>query len=62
MPVVVHKEGPFYVAECPEVGMVSQGETFEEAVANLEEATELNLEEFRGHSTGRQANARLRPQ
>jgi predicted RNase H-like HicB family nuclease len=35
-----------YVAECPEVGTVSQGYTIEEAVANLKEATELYLEEF----------------
>jgi hypothetical protein len=32
-----------YVAECPEVGTVSQGETIEEAVINLKEATELYL-------------------
>lgn len=43
---VLHKEGPLYVAECPEVGTVSQGETVEVAVANLREATELYLEEF----------------
>jgi predicted RNase H-like HicB family nuclease len=43
---VVHKEGDLYVAECPEVGTVSQGSTVEEAVANLKEATELYLEEF----------------
>ena len=43
---VVHKEENLYVAECPEVGTVSQGETIEEAVANLKEATELYLEEF----------------
>lgn len=43
---VVHKEGSLYVAECPEVGTVSQGPTVEEAVANLKEATELYLEEF----------------
>ena len=43
---VVHKEGALYVADCPEVGTVSQGETIEEAVANLKEATELYLEEF----------------
>ncbi|MCK5660635.1 MAG: type II toxin-antitoxin system HicB family antitoxin [Methanosarcinales archaeon] len=35
-----------YVAECPEVGTVSQGNTIEEAVENLKEATELYLEEF----------------
>ena len=43
---VLHKEEDMYVAECPEVGTVSQGETIEEAIANLKEATELYLEEF----------------
>ena len=43
---VLHKEEDLYVAECPEVGTVSQGHTIEEAVANLREATELYLEEF----------------
>ena len=46
---VLHKEGDIYVAECPEVGTVSQGYTVEEAVANLKEATELYLEEFLEH-------------
>ncbi|MBV6452678.1 MAG: hypothetical protein MHPDNHAH_03440 [Anaerolineales bacterium] len=43
---VIHKEDDWYVADCPEVGTVSQGQTIEEAVANLKEATELYLEEF----------------
>jgi predicted RNase H-like HicB family nuclease len=43
---ILHKEEDLYVAECPEVGTVSQGYTVEEAVANLKEATELYLEEF----------------
>jgi predicted RNase H-like HicB family nuclease len=43
---VLHKEDDLYVAECPEVGTVSQGYTIEEAMANLQEATELYLEEF----------------
>jgi len=43
---IIHKEGNLYVAECPEVGTVSQGHTVKEAVANLKEATELYLEEF----------------
>jgi predicted RNase H-like HicB family nuclease len=43
---ILHKEDDLYVAECPEVGTVSQGSTAEEAVAHLEEATELYLEEF----------------
>jgi predicted RNase H-like HicB family nuclease len=43
---VLHLEEDLYVAECPEVGTVSQGKTIEEAIANLKEATELYLEEF----------------
>ncbi|MBM2813324.1 MAG: type toxin-antitoxin system HicB family antitoxin [Ignavibacteria bacterium] len=43
---VVHLEVDIYVAECPEVGTVSQGKSIEEAVSNLKEATELYLEEF----------------
>jgi len=43
---VIHKEEEMYIAECPEVGTVSQGFTIEEAVTNLKEATELYLEEF----------------
>lgn len=43
---VVHKEGNLYVASCPEVGTVSQGTSIEDATANLQEATELYLEEF----------------
>ncbi len=43
---VLHKEEDMYVAECPEVGTVSQGKTIEEALNNLKEATELYLEEF----------------
>ena len=38
-------EGGF-VALNPETGTTSQGETVEEALANLREATELYLEEF----------------
>jgi predicted RNase H-like HicB family nuclease len=43
---IIHKEQDIYVAQCPEVGTVSQGYTVEEAIANLKEATELYLEEF----------------
>ena len=42
----MHQEGALQVAECPEVGTVSQGGSIEEALANLKEATELYLEEF----------------
>lgn len=50
---ILHKEGELYVAECPEVGTVSQGASIEEAVANLREATELYLEEFPSGDLGR---------
>ena len=43
---ILYWEEDVYVAECPEVGTASQGETVEEALANLKEATELYLEEF----------------
>ncbi|MBI1806293.1 MAG: type II toxin-antitoxin system HicB family antitoxin [Ignavibacteria bacterium] len=43
---VLHKEDDMFVAECPEVGTVSQGYTIEDALVNLKEATELYLEEF----------------
>ena len=50
---VIHKEDDLYVAECPEVGTVSQGNTIEEALTNLKEATELYLEEFPLSDVGR---------
>jgi len=43
---VIHREEDMYVAECPEVGTTGQGTTIEDAVKNLQEATELYLEEF----------------
>jgi predicted RNase H-like HicB family nuclease len=43
---VIFREEDLFVAECPEVGTVSQGSTVEEAIENLKEATELYLEEF----------------
>ena len=42
---IIHKEGDLYVADCPEVGSVSQGATIELALKNLQEATTLYLEE-----------------
>jgi predicted RNase H-like HicB family nuclease len=50
---VLHKEEDLHVADCPEVGTVSQGKTVEEAVANLKEATELYLEEFPPQNSSR---------
>jgi predicted RNase H-like HicB family nuclease len=44
-PAVIQKEGKWYVSWCPELDIASQGETIEEAIENLNEATELYLEE-----------------
>jgi len=50
---VLHREEDMCVAECPEVGTVSQGQTVEEAISNLKEATELFLQEFPLEEGGR---------
>jgi len=42
---VIHREDGIFVADCPEVGTVSQGGSVDEALVNLKEATELHLEE-----------------
>lgn len=42
---VIHQEDNIFVAECPEVGSVSQGYSINEALNNLREATALYLEE-----------------
>jgi predicted RNase H-like HicB family nuclease len=42
-----------YVANNPETGTTSQGETIEQALANLREVTELYLEEFPLRAAGR---------
>ncbi|HEX4716420.1 MAG TPA: type II toxin-antitoxin system HicB family antitoxin [Ktedonobacteraceae bacterium] len=49
----LHREDDLYVALCPETGVASQGQTVDEAVLNLKEATELYLEEFPLPATGR---------
>jgi len=50
---VLHREDDLFVAECLEIGTVSQGYSIEEAVDNLREATELYLEEFPLPEVGR---------
>lgn len=40
----VWREGDWYVSQCLEVDVASQGETEEEALANLKEALELHFE------------------
>ncbi|CAN5870728.1 type II toxin-antitoxin system HicB family antitoxin [soil metagenome] len=41
----VSHEDPWYVARCLEVEVTSQGESFEEALANLGEALELYFDD-----------------
>ncbi len=41
---VIHREDTGYVSLCPELDVVSQGDTIEEARDNLREAVELLLE------------------
>ena len=41
----VHREEDWYVAQCLEVDVASQGRTIDEALANLAEAVALYLEE-----------------
>lgn len=40
---VISKEGDWYIAQCLEVDVASQGETEEEAMANLNEALLLHF-------------------
>lgn len=53
---IVHREEEHYVALCPELDVVSQGETADEAAENLQEACDLFLE----HACEEEVNGRLR--
>jgi len=41
---IIEHEGDWYVAQCPQFDIASQGRTIEEAMANLREAVGLFLE------------------
>ena len=41
---VIHREGDGFVALCPELDVASQGDSVEDASANLREAVELFIE------------------
>lgn len=43
---VIRKGEKLFVALCPEVDVVSQGKTIDEALENLKEAVELYIEEM----------------
>ncbi len=42
--VKIYKGEKFFVAECTDLPVVSQGETLDEAVKNIREAIDLHLE------------------
>ena len=51
----LHREEDWYIAQCLEVDVASQGHTIDEALVNLADAVELYLEEVddpAGHLTG----------
>lgn len=50
--VLIHAEEGGYVAYNPETGTTSEGESIDDAIANLREAVELYLEEFPLRVTG----------
>ena len=50
--VLTYAEEGGFVALNPETGTTTQGETVEEAIANLREATALYLEEFPMYAKG----------
>ena len=52
---ILEKEGNGYVSLCPELDIASQGDTLEQAKANLKEAIELFFE----HASAKEINHRL---
>lgn len=43
--VIIYKEDQAFVAECLNCGVASQGDTYEEALKNIQEAVELFYED-----------------
>jgi predicted RNase H-like HicB family nuclease len=41
---IIEQDGPWFVVACPELDVVSQGSTAQEAEKNIQEAVELLLE------------------
>ncbi len=41
----VHKGDKYYVAECLEIPVVTQGKNLDEVISNLQEAISLHLED-----------------
>ncbi len=56
---VITREGKFFVSDCPELGVTSQGTTLEEAIENLKEAVHRYLKD---EPEDRLTNGTLRPE
>jgi len=56
---VIQREDDMFVALCPELDVVSQGETSDQAYANLQEAVELLLEDVSPEELERRSSTRL---
>ena len=41
----IYRGSEYYVAECMEISVVTQGKTLDETIANLQEAVALHLED-----------------
>jgi predicted RNase H-like HicB family nuclease len=52
----IHKEGGWFVAQCVELGVASQGRTINEAKKNLKEAVELYLDDVPTKDVPREAS------
>ncbi|MBU1120249.1 MAG: type II toxin-antitoxin system HicB family antitoxin [archaeon] len=58
--VVFKEEKKGYSVFCPELGVASQGETFEEAKKNITEAVELYIETAKGIGTIKEVVGQLK--
>jgi predicted RNase H-like HicB family nuclease len=56
---VIIKDGEWYVADCAEIAVVTQGRTLDETVSNLREAISLHLEGEEATSLGIARSPRL---
>ncbi|MDI6767579.1 MAG: type II toxin-antitoxin system HicB family antitoxin [Bacteroidota bacterium] len=56
---VIRKGDEFYVAECLEINVVTQGRTLDETIANLQEAVSLHLEGENPEEFGLTQNPKL---
>jgi predicted RNase H-like HicB family nuclease len=56
---IVQRDGPFYVVECLELPVVTQGRTLDEAVSNIQEALCLHLEDEDPAALGLVAEPRI---